>query len=100
MNLKKYMNMYFVQSAQFHFLNQALDTMRMSTKLKPRIRDWVVNPPTNGFVFPAFIDRSTDVNSVMYYTKNVKDPHPELMEKALGCSSKQTATIQKESFSK
>ena len=34
----------------------------------------------------------------MYYTKNAKDPHPELMEKALGCSSKQTATIQKETF--
>ena len=67
-------------------------------KIKARIRDWVVNPPTNGFVFPAFIDRSTDVNSVMYYTKNAKDPHPELMEKALGCSSKQTATIQKETF--
>ena len=67
-------------------------------KIKARIRDWVVNPPTNGFVFPAFIDRSTDVNSVMYYTKNAKDSHPELMEEALGCSSKQTATIQKETF--
>ena len=67
-------------------------------KIKARIRDWVVTPPTNGFVFPAFIDRSTDVNSVMYYTKNAKDPHPELMEDALGCSSKQTATIQKETF--
>ena len=67
-------------------------------KIKARIRDWVVNPPTNGFVFPAFIDRSTDVNSIMYYTKNAKDPHPELMENALGCSSKQTATIQKETF--
>ena len=67
-------------------------------KIKARIRDWVVNPPTNGFVFPAFIDCSTDVNSVMYYTKNAKDPHPELMENALGCSSKQTATIQKETF--
>ncbi|MFR4996551.1 MAG: DUF4317 domain-containing protein [Clostridium paraputrificum] len=67
-------------------------------KIKARIRDWVVNPPTNGFVFPAFIDRSTDVNSIMYYTKNAKDSHPELMENALGCSSKQTATIQKETF--
>lgn len=67
-------------------------------KIKARIRDWVVNMPTNGFVFPAFIDRSTDVNSIMYYTKNAKDPHPELMENALGCYSKQTATIQKETF--
>ncbi len=67
-------------------------------KIKARIRDWVVDAPTSGFVFPAFIDRSSDVNSIMYYTKNAKDTHPELMEKALGCPSKQTATIQKETF--
>lgn len=67
-------------------------------KIKARIRDWVVEAPTNGFVFPAFIDRSSDVNSIMYYTKNTKDTHPELMENALGCYSKQTATIQKETF--
>lgn len=67
-------------------------------KIKARIRDWVVENPTNGFVFPAFIDRSSDVNSIMYYTKNAKDTHPELMENALGCYSKQTATIQKETF--
>ena len=67
-------------------------------KIKSRIRDWVVDAPTLGFVFPAFIDGGSDVNSIMYYTKNAKDPHPELMEKALGCSSKQTATIQKETF--
>ena len=49
-------------------------------------------------MFPAFIDRSSDVNSIMYYTKNPKDTHPELMENALRCYSKQTATIQKETF--
>ncbi|EJP6472569.1 DUF4317 domain-containing protein [Clostridium botulinum] len=67
-------------------------------KIKARIRDWVVNTPTLGFVFPAFINRTSDVNSVMYYTKNAKDPHPELMEETLGCFAKQTATIQKETF--
>ncbi|WP_315114191.1 DUF4317 domain-containing protein [Clostridium intestinale] len=67
-------------------------------KIKARIRDWVVEAPTNGFVFPAFIERSTDVNSIMYYTKNPKETHPELMEHALGCYKKQTAAIQKEAF--
>ncbi|MGL4570502.1 MAG: DUF4317 family protein [Clostridium sp.] len=67
-------------------------------KIKARIRDWVVNAPINGFVFPAFSERSSDVNSIMYYTKNAKDTHPELMEIALGCGSRQTATIQKETF--
>lgn len=67
-------------------------------EIKARIREWVVESPTNGFVFPAFIDRSSDVNSIIYYTKNPKDTHIELMENALGCPSKQTATVQKETF--
>ena len=67
-------------------------------RIKARDRDWVVEAPANGFIFPAFINRSSDVNSIMYYTKNAKDPHYELMEYALGCPSKQTATIQKETF--
>ncbi|MBM7871433.1 hypothetical protein JOC70_002933 [Clostridium pascui] len=67
-------------------------------KIQARIRDWVVGAPANGFVFPAFIERSSDVNSIMYYTKNPKDIHPELMENALGCYSKQTVAIQKETF--
>ena len=66
--------------------------------IKSRVRDWVVEAPVHGFVFPAFIDRTTDVNSVIYYTKNAKDTHPELMENVLGCNSKQTATEQKEEF--
>ena len=67
-------------------------------KIKARIRDWVVENPATGFIFPAFIDRSSDVNSIMYYTKNAKDIHSELIENALGCDSKRTATIQKETF--
>ena len=66
--------------------------------IKSRVRDWVVEAPVHGFVFPAVIDRGADVNSIIYYTKNAKDPHPELMEEALGCTSKQTATEQKETF--
>ena len=67
-------------------------------KIKARIRDWVVDAPTNGFVFPAFIERSADIDSIMYYTKNAKDTHPEIMENVLGCYTRQTATIQKETF--
>ncbi|WP_160686601.1 DUF4317 domain-containing protein [Clostridium sp. C2-6-12] len=67
-------------------------------RIGARIRDWVVGQPDLGFVFPAFIDRSTDIHSIIYYTKDAKDPHPEFMEEVLGCSSKTTATIQKEAF--
>lgn len=67
-------------------------------RIGSRERDWVVEMPSNGFIFPAFIDRGSDIHSVIYYTKNAKDTHPELMEGALGCESKQTATEQKEVF--
>ncbi len=67
-------------------------------RIGARIRDWVVGVPENGFLFPAFSDRSSDIHSVLYYTRNAKDSHPELMESGLGCGSKQTATEKKETF--
>ena len=67
-------------------------------RIGARSRDWIVEAPTNGFLFPAFIDRSSDIHSVIYYTKNPKDTHPELMEDGLGCSSIETASQQKEKF--
>ena len=67
-------------------------------RIGARIRDWVVSAPENGFLFPAFTDRSSDIHSALYYTKNAKEPHPELMESGLGCASKKTAFEQKEAF--
>ena len=75
-----------------------LSYIEKEQRILPRIRDWVVAPPILGFTYPGFIDRSTDVNALMYYTKNAKDPHPELMADALGCAPRTTATIQKASF--
>jgi hypothetical protein len=69
-------------------------------KIGPRNRDWVVNAPDTGFIFPAFTERSTDIHSVMYYTKDAKEPHKEFMELVLGCPVKQTATEQKNTFQK
>lgn len=67
-------------------------------RIGPRIRDWVVGVPDTGFVFPAFTDRSTDIHSVMFYTRDTKTPHAEFMEAGLGCNSKFTATEQKLTF--
>ena len=67
-------------------------------RIGARSRDWIVEAPANGFIFPAFIDRSSDIHSIIYYTKNAKDTHPELMEDVLGCKSVQTAAQQKEAF--
>lgn len=67
-------------------------------RIGPRIRDWVVGAPDSGFLFPAFTDRSTDIHSVMFYTKDVKAPHAEFMECGLGCGARRTATEQKMTF--
>lgn len=67
-------------------------------RIGARIRDWVVDAPESGFVFPAFTDRSSDLHAVMTYHKNVKAPHTELMEEILGCTARRTATEQKLAF--
>lgn len=67
-------------------------------RIGSRIRDWVVNVPDTGFLFPAFNDRSTDIHSLLFYTKDTKAPHYEFMEQGLGCEGRATATIQKKNF--
>ncbi len=67
-------------------------------KIGLRLRDWVVAPPENGFVFPAFSDRSSDIHSLSYYTKNAKDPKESFMENCLGVTARRTGTQQKKAF--
>ena len=63
-----------------------------------RIRDWVVGLPDVGFLFPAFNDRSTDLHSTLYYSKNGNDLHDSFIEQMLGCPLPLPAGTQKESF--
>ncbi|MBR5127839.1 MAG: DUF4317 domain-containing protein, partial [Roseburia sp.] len=67
-------------------------------RIGPRVRDWVVGVPDTGFVFPAFTDRSSDIHSVMFYTRDTKTPHSEFMENGLGCNTRLTATEKKLTF--
>lgn len=76
----------------------ALGYLESENRIGARVRDWVVGAPENGFIFPAFTDRSTDIHSIMYYTKTPKDPRADFMQFGLGCEPKQTATEQKETF--
>ena len=45
----------------------------VTNSIEDRIRDWIVTDPANGFLFPAFNDRSTDIHNILYYTKNPED---------------------------
>lgn len=63
-----------------------------------RIRDWVVDLPQLGFLFPAFHDRSTDLHSLLYYSKNPEELHFEFTDSLLGCTLPLSAEGQKEAF--
>ena len=51
-----------------------------------------------GFLFPAFNDRSTDLHSVLYYTKKSEDLQPEMIDQLLGAKMPMSADTQKETF--
>ncbi len=42
--------------------------------------DWVVGAPQVGFLFPAFDDRATNIYNALYYTRDVGEIHPELID--------------------
>lgn len=63
-----------------------------------RIRDWIVEMPEIGFLFPAFNDRSTDIHNLLYYTKNAEELHSQLVDEVLGTTLPLTAKTQKETF--
>jgi hypothetical protein len=67
-------------------------------RIGARVRDWVVGAPDTAFLFPAFNDRSTDIHTTLFYTKNTKEPHSEFMTNGLGCGVERTATEQKMAF--
>lgn len=67
-------------------------------RIQDRIRDWIVDMPVKGFLFPAFNNRSTDLHSVLYYTKKSEDLQPEMIDQLLGAQMPMSADTQKETF--
>ena len=63
-----------------------------------RVRDWVVSLPETGFLFPAFHDRSTDIHSILYYSKNSEELRESFVEPLFGCPLPLSAGGQKETF--
>lgn len=63
-----------------------------------RIRDWVVSVPETAFLFPAFNDRSADIHSTLYYSKDSEELNESFVEQLLGCPLPLSAGGQKETF--
>lgn len=76
----------------------ALSYHEETNSIENRTRDWIVEPPCMGFMFPAFNDRSTDIHSLLYYVKSVKNMFPEFIEDALGCGQAVPAVFEKQVF--
>ena len=63
-----------------------------------RIRDWIVELPEIGFLFPSFNDRCADIHETLYYSKNPEEPHSEFVDNVLGAVLPLTAGSQRETF--
>lgn len=67
-------------------------------QFQKRIQDWVVGTPNNGFLFPSYNDRSTDLHSILYYSKDSAELRSEFANQLLGCEVPLSAEGQKETF--
>lgn len=65
---------------------------------RDRIRDRIVAAPVFGFLFPAFNDRSTDIHSLLFYSKKADELPTDYIDSVLGCALPVTAGAQKETF--
>ncbi len=69
-----------------------------SKSFRNRVRDWIVDMPQIGFMFPAFNERSTDIHSLLYYSKSATELHFEFTDALLGTELPLDAGTQKDVF--
>ena len=66
--------------------------------IEDRIRDWLVEDPVKGFLFPAFQDRTSNIHNVLYYSKKPEKLQPDFITNVLGSTVPLTAKDQKSTF--
>lgn len=81
-----------------HLSKEGLCYNPETNQVENRVRDWLVEPPMKGFLFPAFNDRHTDIHSILYSSKQPEDLQPEFIQNALGCIFPMSAGSQKNAF--
>ncbi len=69
-----------------------------TNSISERIRDWFVEAPSTGFLFPAFSDRNTDIHSILYYSRNPEELNAEFARQLLGCELPLSAASQRDTF--
>lgn len=66
--------------------------------VESRDRDWVIGAPINGFLFPAFNDRSTDIHHALAYEKKPDNSKEEFYSEMFGTDLPIAPDTQKEIF--
>lgn len=69
-----------------------------TNNIEDRIRDWIVEMPDLGFLFPVFNDRSTDIHGLLYYSKNAEKLRSTFVDELFGCETPLSAGGQRDSF--
>ncbi len=69
-----------------------------TNSIAERVRDWFVESPVTGFLFPAFSDRNTDIHSALYYSRDPETRNEEFARLLLGCELPLTAASQRDTF--
>lgn len=67
-------------------------------EIKECIREWLIEAPAAGFLYPAFNDRNQDTEGVMYYTKRQSDRDDKFIKNMLKCRIGKSASEQEKEF--
>ena len=76
----------------------ALSYVPADSGFHDRIQDWVIGNPEVGFMYPAFEQRSADVYTALFYTRNSNDPHEGFLRQVFDIPALMPATEQRETF--
>lgn len=66
--------------------------------IESRKRDWIVESPDAGFLFPAFNDRQTDIHAALFYNRKPEHDYEKLITQVLGARPPMTADSEKGVF--
>ena len=58
----------------------------------------IVQAPANGFLYPAFNDRDTDEDALLYFTKKPEEQHSELIQALIGTEPPTSSAEQQRIF--
>ena len=94
---KRYTPIFFVPSA-VKMSKPGLGYYETEDKVDLRIRDWVVQTPVAGFLYPSFNERSSDVNEALFFSKKPKEIDHCFIDDLMCCESGRSKSEKKVEF--